>query len=108
MTPEEQAQEFLSKPFRSRNILFEFNFYFTTESRGLMEVIYLLEEQVEFFRFDIDYSDEKPKIRFEDVETTLRTGDRILGINMTLSEALYHLTHEIETIWRKDHSNAIY
>ncbi|TSJ36509.1 hypothetical protein FO440_22005 [Mucilaginibacter corticis] len=60
MTPVKDVQEFLSKPFRSRNSLFVYNFYFTTETRGLMEVIYLLKDQVEFFRFEVDYADKEP------------------------------------------------
>jgi len=108
MTPQEQAHEFLSKRFTSRNTLFEFNFYFTTESRGLMEVVYLLKDQVEFFRFDIDYTDLQTRIRLYDVETSTSEEESVVGINMLLGEAVYYLTHKVEKLWRFDPKNAIY
>ncbi|TSJ36621.1 hypothetical protein FO440_22605 [Mucilaginibacter corticis] len=101
MTQEQQVQEFLSKPFRSRNSLFEYNFYFTSDSRGLMEVVYLLREQVEFFGFEIDYHiNIEPQMSIEDVETVLKNKESVSGINMVLSDAIYYLTHDIESIWK--------
>ncbi|TSJ36432.1 hypothetical protein FO440_23310 [Mucilaginibacter corticis] len=107
MTPEEQVHEFLSKPFRSRNTLFEFNFYFHTENRGLMEVVYLLNEKVEFFRFEIDYADSLPEITFDDLEITLQSGEVIANLKMLLSEALYCFTNQIDRIGRKERQVAI-
>ncbi|WP_222104045.1 hypothetical protein [Mucilaginibacter corticis] len=107
MTPEQQVQEFLSKPFRSGNTLFEFSFYFQTESRGLMEVVYLLSETVEFFRFEIEYTDFLPGITFEDLEITLLNGAIINQVKMPLSEALYCLTNQINRIWKQNQNEAI-
>jgi len=98
MTPQLQVQEFLNKPFRSHDSYFEFNFYFKDDYKGLMEIVYLLKEQTEFLKFEIDYIGEKPMMKFDDVQIILPTGDKIKGFDKPLSDALYFLTHEISYI----------
>lgn len=63
-----------------------------------MEIVYLLKEQTEFLKFEIDYVDEKPIMKFNDVQITLPTGDKINGFDKPLGDALYFLTHEISYI----------
>ncbi|TSJ36499.1 hypothetical protein FO440_21955 [Mucilaginibacter corticis] len=101
MTPEKQTQEFLSKSFGSKNSLFQFNFYFKTDSLGLMEVIYLLKKQVEFFHFEVDYNGEaQPRIIIASVETLTKNKETNFGIDMIVSDAIYYLTHDVDAIWQ--------